>query len=138
MPKNKPLSPEMAEELRILRETLSSHVEATSLRGVARALGMSPTGLRGMLDGAEPYGITWEKMRTWYATATTGELPDTTVAALLARLLIKVPPSRRPDAVGLVLDAFERAHRTAGVEPPAWIARTLREQRTDEVTARDE
>lgn len=42
-----------------------ARTEATSLRGAAREIGMSPTGLRKMLDGAQPYSPTIRRLRKW-------------------------------------------------------------------------
>src|SRR5829696_4863004 len=49
-----------------LREAARTFMDATSLRQAARDIGMSPTGLRGFLDGAAPYVKTERKLRAWY------------------------------------------------------------------------
>jgi hypothetical protein len=52
--------------IRCIREEIAARVNATSLRRVAREVGMSPTGLRKFLDGADPYSPTVHRLRVWY------------------------------------------------------------------------
>ncbi|HVH11557.1 MAG TPA: hypothetical protein VM759_00825, partial [Longimicrobium sp.] len=49
-----------------LRETAAARVENTSLRSVAREIGMSPTGLKKFLLGTAPYSPTLRRLRNWY------------------------------------------------------------------------
>lgn len=44
--------------IELIRAAVGRHVRATSLRGMARKLGLTPTGLQGFLDGAQPYRAT--------------------------------------------------------------------------------
>ena len=102
-------------------EAARIRVAETSLRHAAREIGMSPTGLRGVLDGAEPYGRTRERLRAWFARLEgLGELPlleaENTVLALLRRL----PEPRR--SVVELLDCVETLHVRAGVSVPKWVA----------------
>jgi hypothetical protein len=118
----KPMSPALVDEWRRLRESVADAVDAYSLRGVSRELGMSATGLRGLIDGATPSARTWDRLRFWYAQQPgAGELPGPTAAALVHRLLRGVPPGSRGNAQVAVLDAIEAVHRQAEVGPPAWI-----------------
>jgi transcriptional regulator with XRE-family HTH domain len=66
-----------------LREAARQRSAETSQRQTAREIGVSKTGLRGFLEGRQPYGPTLEKLRTWYASrlAATDE-----VAQLRARV----------------------------------------------------
>jgi hypothetical protein len=121
----RPLEEIRDEELRQVRAALEEAVERRSLRHVARETGMSPSGLRGVLVGAAPYGKTWEKLRVWYA----GSRPDphrtlspSTIAGLLRMLLRAVPEGERHAAIHRVLRAFEAAHAEAGAGEPAWLA----------------
>ena len=110
-----------ARTLALAVEAARIRVEETSLRQTAQEIGMSPTGLRGVLDGAEPYGPTRERFRAWYARlAGLGALPthaaENIVLALLRRL-----PEPRAGAVAL-LDCVEAIHVSAGVSAPEWVA----------------
>jgi len=123
--RSKPQEPAEDEEFRHIREALREAVERISLRGVARELGMSPTGLRGLIDGAVPYVKTQRKVRVWLASYDRdvhGDLPTSTIAGVLRRLLWRVPGQSRNGAEVRVLNGFEEAFRFAGVEAPAWIA----------------
>jgi hypothetical protein len=122
---SKPQEPAKDEEFRQIREALREAVERTSLRGVARELSMSPTGLRGLIDGAAPYVKTQQKVRIWLASYDRdvhGDLPTSTVAGVLRRLLWRVPGQSRSGAEVRVLNGFEEAFRFGGVEVPAWVA----------------
>ncbi len=52
-------------ELEELRDAVAETVEQGSLRGVAREIGMSPTGLKKFLGGTDPYGPTLRKLVPW-------------------------------------------------------------------------
>ncbi|HEX9939764.1 MAG TPA: hypothetical protein VGB15_21695, partial [Longimicrobium sp.] len=49
-----------------LRETVRLRVEATSLRAVARQVGMSPSGLEKFLAGGTPYAGSRQKLQDWW------------------------------------------------------------------------
>lgn len=49
-----------------LRSAAAARVENTSLRGAAREIGMSPSGLKKFLLGTSPYAATLRKLRTWF------------------------------------------------------------------------
>ncbi|HWK90336.1 MAG TPA: DUF433 domain-containing protein [Longimicrobium sp.] len=52
--------------IRDLREVVRSHVNRTSLRAVARQVGMSPSGIHKFLQGSQPYSPTLRRLRSWY------------------------------------------------------------------------
>jgi hypothetical protein len=66
--KRKLQQPVQPEEFASIRAALRESVEVHSLRGTARELSMSPTGLRGVIDGNMPYVKTLRRARAWYAT----------------------------------------------------------------------
>ena len=119
-----------AGRLALVREALSTAVEQESLREVARKVGMSPTGLRGMIDGADPYAKTWDKILAWYARWITARQADRaphaldaeTVAGLIDLLLRDVPERHRAGARARVLLGFSAAFAVGGMAPPAWVA----------------
>lgn len=53
-------------DLEHVREVVADAVEQGSLRGVAREVGMSPTGLKKFLAGTDPYGPTLRKLVPWF------------------------------------------------------------------------
>ena len=50
-----------------IRAALRQQIAETTLRGTARDLGMSPTGLRSFADGRDAFDSTLRRARTWYA-----------------------------------------------------------------------
>jgi hypothetical protein len=97
---------------------LRSELREKSLRGLAREVGMSPTGLRGVLDGTVPYGRTRERLRQWWWRGK-DELSPPGAEAALRRLLAAVTDT--PAGMARVLDAVEEAHRGAGAPVPPWV-----------------
>lgn len=85
---------------------------------------MSPTGLRGLLDGAASYGKTRDKARLWYTLhheQRGAEIAPETVYALVRTLFSGLPEPYRYAANARVLNAFQDGFLCAGVAPPRWI-----------------
>lgn len=81
---------------RILAE-LEAEIDRRSLRAVARAVGMSPSGLVKVLAGSRPYRQTLNKLRSWQQRHLAGEsLTEENQA--LETLLQRVPEHRRARA----------------------------------------
>ncbi|HEX7118643.1 MAG TPA: hypothetical protein VF212_07645 [Longimicrobiales bacterium] len=108
-----------------LREAVAERVDAHSLRSVARAVGMSPTGLQKFLDGATPYSATRRKLERWYVreAASYGGVADAeSVRAALHVLGRDLPRGEREKALSDIVDRLEAAYRESGREPPPWLA----------------
>jgi transcriptional regulator with XRE-family HTH domain len=93
-------------ELDRLRAELEEELGRSSLRSVARAVGMSPSGLSKVLAGAQPYRHTLNKLRAWQARRGAGE-PSITDKAALETLLRRVPERRRSrvrDEIRIILE----------------------------------
>ena len=111
--------------IRHVREVAAARVENTSLRRVAREIGMSPMGLRNFLRGTRPYSPTLRRLRNWYVRyaahrSGTVQMEDATAAlSVLVHDLGSVP--RRQAAV-TVLDAVGRGYEQSGVQRPEWVA----------------
>jgi hypothetical protein len=118
--------PDSGAPLRALRDAAQAQVDATSLRQAASDIGMSPTGLRGFLDGAEPYLKTERKLRAWFTRRRRQGSPETVthdVAQAAVTVLLEHLPARgRPQVIGELLDVLERSSHAAGVGVPTWIA----------------
>jgi hypothetical protein len=54
------------QSLSLLRESATRAVQESSLRAVARTIGMSPMGLQHFLNGTQPYRGTLKKINLWY------------------------------------------------------------------------
>ena len=103
------------------RACLRDQVARSSLRAVASRLGMSPSGLQNVLDGARPYGKTREKVRSWYFQQSgLTDVPPREVATLLRRI---VGTLSRPERTVLrILEVVEAGHIDQGRQVPRWIA----------------
>lgn len=110
-----------APDLERYRIALKDAVSLTSLRAVARAVGMSPTGLTKFLDGTNPYGPTLERVRTWYYTqAGMHQTPPEEIISLLRRFVVTLP---EPNAgVVHLLAAVDTAYQHAGMYVPDWVS----------------
>lgn len=124
-----------------LRRLIDAEVSRTSLRAVARAVGISPGGLKKFIQGSAPYSPTLRRLRVWYvgtyastdASAAGGGSPDA-VAPMEAgserELLViadlnAVPASALAELMG-ALDELHRAHGGGGLRISATHRGTLR------------
>jgi len=108
-----------------LREMAAARVENTSLRGVAREIGMSPTGLKKFLMGTAPYSPTLRRLRKWYlqyAALPSGEVTYQDASAALVVLTPDLSPDPRRDASDCVLDCLARGYDATGRSRPRWVA----------------
>ncbi|HET7228449.1 MAG TPA: hypothetical protein VFJ16_00470 [Longimicrobium sp.] len=107
-----------------LREMAAARVENTSLRGVAREIGMSPTGLKKFLGGTSPYSPTLRRLRKWYlqhASLPTGEVSYHDASAALVVLTHDLQPEPRREASECVLECLERGYDLSGRARPRWV-----------------
>lgn len=108
-----------------LRETAAARVENTSLRSVAREIGMSPTGLKKFLLGTAPYSPTLRRLRNWYvqyASLQAGEVASQDAAAALAVLVHDLSPDPRRDTAACLIDCVARGYEQSGKPRPAWVS----------------
>lgn len=111
--------------VRHLREAAVARVENSSLRGVAREIGMSPMGLRNFMHGTEPYAPTLRRLRNWYvkyAALRTGNVHTEDATAALAVLVHDLAADPRRETAVTVLDAVGAGYEKSGVARPAWVA----------------
>jgi hypothetical protein len=107
-----------------MRALAAARVEHTSLRGVAREIGMSPTGLKKFLLGTAPYSPTLRRLRRWYvhhAELPSGELEYHDAQAAVALLTHDLPAESRREAVECVLDCLGRGYDASGRPRPRWV-----------------
>lgn len=108
----------------LLREIAAGGVRNTSLRNVARQLGMSPSGLSKVLGGSRSQAATRRRLERWivWNRARGGE-PRVPPAEYAARVLVHGLPSRRqPHALSLLAETLARSFSEAGVDVPDWLA----------------
>jgi hypothetical protein len=118
-----------ASEYERYRRAVRDAIACSTLRAVARKMGMSPSGLQKFLDGSLPYGKTKERLRFWYFREAGFSSYAVEDAAYILRRLVGTLPA--PDhGVAGVLDAVEAAYRRAGMLAPEWV-RLVRHQLRD-------
>lgn len=115
--------PDLSVRVEAIREAVRLAVAETSLRAVARAVGLSPMGLSNFLDGRRPYTATLRKLTAWFVAegARPGASEDV-IRAALSMLLEGLPEKGRERGVAALLAVVERMHRESRTQPPAWLA----------------
>lgn len=113
-----------------LRGVVAARLSTMSLRGVARDVGMSPSGLQKFVDGAVPYPPTRQKLERWYVreTARGGDAPTPGVALAALDVLVGelAGPRRHPAARALVA-LLGTTYREEGGAVPGWLEELERE-----------
>jgi hypothetical protein len=117
-------APDRGKTVEAIREAVRLAIEATSLRAVARAVDMSPMGLKHFAAGTQPYSATLRKLTAWYAVhqAEAGGFSVDSVRAALVLLTEGIPESGRGRATAELLDDVKKLHAEFGTRPPAWLA----------------
>ena len=112
------------EVLNRIREAASLIRTETSLRKVARDVGMSPTGLSKFMEGAQPYAHTYSKLRNWYVRKGTHLSPlDTNDAqAAIDMLTGHLPDREKAECQGRLLEVLAEAPATSR---PSWVTELL-------------
>jgi hypothetical protein len=112
-----------------LRDAVEGGVANSSLRSVAREVGMSPSGLQKFRDGAQPYAATRLKLERWYVreAAQYGRGPGTGSAlAALQILTHDFPSSQQKQVTGEILGVLEAAYHRRRLRPPGWLVELRR------------
>ncbi|HEU0297890.1 MAG TPA: hypothetical protein VFR37_00505 [Longimicrobium sp.] len=107
-----------------LREAVTIRVQATSLRSVARQVGMSPSGLDKFLAGGMPYQKSRRKLFDWLHRERNNLGADLTVdgiAAALTSLVRDLPPERREAALHALLHTLQGLYAANADTSPAWL-----------------
>jgi hypothetical protein len=108
-----------------LREAVTIRVQATSLRSVARQVGMSPSGLDKFLSGAMPYQKSRRRLFDWLHRERDNLGADLTVdgvAAALGSLVRDLPPDRRGRALDTLLATLRVLYDEHSETSPPWLA----------------
>lgn len=107
-----------------LRENVALRVSATSLREVARQVGMSPAGLERFLAGGTPQARSRQKLEQWYDREGGRPAPDVTAAGLevaVGAMLRDLPCELRAQGTLRIVGAVCAVYCSAGVPAPAWL-----------------
>lgn len=111
-----------------LREAVTIRVQATSLRAVARQVGMSPSGLDKFLAGGMPYQKSRRKLFDWLHRERNNLGADLTVdgiAAALGSLVRDLPPDTRELAINTLLGTLQNLYATHTETAPNWLGEIL-------------
>ncbi|HEX8361014.1 MAG TPA: hypothetical protein VF613_12945 [Longimicrobium sp.] len=107
-----------------LRENVAIRVHATSLRAVARQVGMSPSGLEKFIAGGTPYSNTRRKLVEWWyreGTQSHLDLSADGVAVALGTLVRDLPPDRRERTLRELMGTLRELYAAQGTECPPWL-----------------
>lgn len=118
-------TPDRRSLVEAIRAAAKLAIEATSLRRVARDVGMSPMGLKHFVAGTQPYSATYRKLIAWHTVhqaSSAGEFSVEAARAAMKVLTDGLPEEARGAAVVAVVDAVLAQHDRAGTRPPAWLA----------------
>lgn len=120
------MSDEPVTSLERLRETVALRVQATSLRTVARQVGMSPAVLERFLAGEPPYSRSRQRLQEWWARQSARPRSDVSVEGVevaVGALVRDLPPEHRVDAIRRVVAALQRVYGEQAEAPPEWLER---------------
>jgi hypothetical protein len=109
-----------------LRETVAARVEATSLRSVARQVGMSPTGLEKFLSGGTPYSRSRQKLQDWAEREGSKPRSDVTMEGIevaIGALVRDLPAEHRVEAIRRLVRSLQTVYEAEGAQPPEWLDR---------------
>jgi hypothetical protein len=108
-----------------LRELAAGRVNSTSLRSVAREIGMSPTGLKKFINGTSPYGPTLRKLRKWhvrYVPLSGDEVGEQHAEAALHVLTQDLLPAAQEKTIDCVLECVAGGYDASGRSRPRWVS----------------
>ena len=107
-----------------LRESVAIRVHATSMRSVARQVGMSPSGLEKFLAGGTPYTNTRRKLVEWWyreGAESPLNLSADGVAVALGTLVSDLPPDRRERTLRELVATLRELYASHGTPCPPWL-----------------
>lgn len=115
-------SPDSVAPVQFIVEAVRQRVAETSLRKTAAEVGMSPNGLRGVLNGALPHKSNLKKLTKWLRNRdAVASLPDEVAEAALAVLVSELPRDRRAHAEADLRGRLAEHFNKARVEGPGWL-----------------
>ncbi|MBB4635646.1 hypothetical protein [Longimicrobium terrae] len=105
-----------------IRTAATTMVDRTSLRQIAKQIGMSPSGLDKFLNGTEPQRKILRKLESWYtrlsaqaAARADGVSPESAAAAVRVLAVLHAPARR-----GVFVDVLVEQMDDVLPEDPAW------------------
>lgn len=126
-----------ADERERLRGALETAIARSSLRTVAEAVGMSPSGLSNFLEGARPYAKTVNRLRRWEVLHAAQTRKESQEHGEVVRNLVRkwwladLPEEEREDALRQMLNTVREIYRRHGRTPPVWLGEGAGEEPGD-------
>jgi hypothetical protein len=115
----------------LLRDVVRRAVEASTLRRVAREIGVSAPGLALFIDGAVPREQSLDRYRSWFlqtSTARAGSVSKETVLLAIGVLLQSLPPNAQERTRSQLMRMLLRAHDRSRIAPPEWLRDEVADQ----------
>lgn len=119
-----PYSAVPTEHIQTIRTELGTQVRCTSLRQTARAVGLSPMGLLGFINGREPHTATRKKVIEWYVRTERkrrARVSPATAHAALGLLTYHLPEPLASATRQLILQQLADVTTEAALPLPAWV-----------------
>jgi hypothetical protein len=116
--------PELRVPVDAIRREAELARDASSLRKVAREVGITPMGLRYfLLNQGKQQARTVRKLNEWYARRMATRPPEGEDEARAALVILAgfYPQTERHRVLTGFLDSMEREFRASGMQPPAWL-----------------
>jgi hypothetical protein len=106
-----------------LRDAVRARVERTSLRHVARQVGMSPMGLRSFVEGGVPYQKSRRRLFEWLHRDAADAREDAAaeVPEALASLVADLPAERREGALAALVQTLRALYDSHAQAAPGWL-----------------
>jgi hypothetical protein len=108
-----------------LREAVRAMAENTSLRQVARQIGMSPSGLKKFMEGAAPYSPTRRRLHRWYVQHSRvqhGQVEFPEANAALRVLVHDLTRDSRRRTADRMVECLRLGYQESGKVPPNWLS----------------
>ena len=118
------MSEQSLNSLKRLRETVKLRVQATSLRTVARQVGMSPSGLQKFLAGGTPYAGSRQKLQDWWERQGSRPRPEVSsqgIEVAVGALVRDLPPEFRTEAIERLIRTLRDVYDEQHAEHPPWL-----------------
>ena len=117
--------PELPVSISVIRREAELAVAASSLRVVAKEIGMSAMGLRAFILGeGQPQPRTHRKVNLWYARRAAARRSEGVEDARSALIVLAglYPRADRPRVLRNLVEQMRREFHQSGMQPPPWLA----------------
>ena len=116
----------------LLRDAVGREVARLSLRGAAKAIAVSPNGLRNFLNGSAPRSATRAKLERWLASQDRPSRPPGVgqLVRLLSELSADLSPQQTEQLGRAITVLLADAYTARRLASPRWVQELLRHYQT--------